>query len=144
VGEQTVKLLNECSKGCKMGIDSIEQVRKFITEDAELEKVIGHYDEKYKRLDEETAQQLRKYGEPEKEPPIMAEAFSWMTTEMKLMVKGNRREVAKLMIDGCSMGIKSISEALNSNTEAEEPAKSIAKKLVKALEDFMKDMKPFL
>lgn len=74
----------------------------------------------------------------------MAEAFSWMTTEMKLMVKGNRREVAKLMIDGCSMGIKSISEALNSNTEAEEPAKSIAKKLVKALEDFMKDMKPFL
>ena len=144
MGEQTRNLLEECSKGCKMGINSIEQIKEFITEDAELKKVIEHYNEKYKNLDEETTRQLHQIGESGKEPPKMAEAFSWITTEMKLMIKGDRNQVAKLMMDGCNMGIKSISEAINQNPEAEENAKSIAKKLVKALEDFQKDMKQFL
>ena len=60
------------------------------------------------------------------------------------MLKGDRRQVAKLMMDGCNMGIKSISEAINENREASEQAKSIARKLVKELEEFMKDMKEFL
>lgn len=142
--EKTIKLLEECSKGCKMGLDSIGQIRDFITEDEDLKKVIDRYDEKYRTLDEETRQLLSQAGEPDKEPGMMAVAFSWMTTEMKLMLKGDRRQVAKLMMDGCNMGIQSISEALNENREASEQAKTNARKLVKALEEFMKDMKAFL
>lgn len=142
--EKTIKLLEECSKGCKMGLDSIGQIRDFITEDEDLKKVIDRYDEKYRTLDEETRKLLSQAGEPDKEPGMMAVAFSWMTTEMKLMLKGDRKQVAKLMMDGCNMGIQSISEALNENREASEQAKTIARKLVKALEEFMKDMKEFL
>ncbi len=142
--DQTVQLLEECSKGCKMGLDSIGQVQDFITEDEKLKKVIDRYHEKYRTLDEETARLLGQFGEQDKEPGIMAAAFSWMTTEMKLMLKGDRRQVAKLMMDGCNMGIKSISEAINENREASEQVKSIARKLVKELEEFMKDMKEFL
>lgn len=142
--EKTIKLLEECSKGCKMGLDSIGQIRDFITEDEDLKKVIDRYDEKYRTLDEETRQLLSQAGEPDKEPGMMAVAFSWMTTEMKLMLKGDRRQVAKLMMDGCNMGIQSISGALNENREASEQAKTNARKLVKALEEFMKDMKAFL
>lgn len=142
--DQTIKLLEECSKGCKMGIDSIGQVQDFITEDEKLKKVIDRYHEKYQILDEETSRLLKQAGEPDKEPGMMAAAFSWMTTEMKLMLKGDSRQVARLMMDGCNMGIKSISEALNDNRGASEQAKTIARKLVKDLEEFMKDIKEFL
>ena len=74
----------------------------------------------------------------------MASVFSWITTEMKLMIKDDSRQIAKLMMDGCNMGIQSISEAVNENPEASGESKSAAKKLVKELEDFMKELKPFL
>lgn len=140
---QTIRLLDECSKGCKMGIDSIEQIKEYV-KDEELLHVLEHYTADYKKLDDETAALLRQNGEPEKEPGKMALAFSYITTEMKLMVKDDSSQIAKMLMDGCNMGIKSISEAVNDNPEAEKESRSIAKKLVKALEDFMKDLKQFL
>ena len=141
--EQTIKLLEECSKGCKMGTDSIEQVKDYIT-DEDLWNVIEKYDGKYKELDKEIAGLLKEEGRPDQEPGKMASVFSWITTEMKLMIKDDSRQLAKLMMDGCNMGIQSISEAVNENPEASGESKSAAKKLVKELEDFMKELKPFL
>ena len=61
--EQTIKLLEECSKGCKMGTDSIEQVKDYIT-DEDLWNVIEKYDGKYKELDKEIAGLLKEEGRP--------------------------------------------------------------------------------
>ena len=56
--DQTVQLLEECSKGCKMGLDSIGQVQDFITYDEKLKKGIDRYHVKYRTLDEETSRLL--------------------------------------------------------------------------------------
>lgn len=141
--EQSMKLLEECSKGCKMGIDSIEQVKTYMKDD-NLAKVVAHYNEIYKNLDDEVARLLMQDGEPEKEPGKMAVAFSWITTEMKLMIKDDSGQIAKLMMDGCNMGIQSIGKVINENPEASKQARAVAEKLVKALEDYMKDLKQFL
>lgn len=87
---------------------------------------------------------LNEEGRPEQEPGKMASVFSWITTEMKLMIKDDSQQIAKLMMDGCNMGIQSISEAVNDNPEASRESKAAAKRLVKELENFMKDLKPFL
>ena len=141
--EQTIKLLDECSKGCKMGTDSIEQVKDFVT-DEDLWNVIEKYNSKYKKLDDEIAQLLMESGRPEQEPGKMAVMFSWITTEMKLMIKDDSRQIAKLMMDGCNMGIQSISETINDTPEASRESKTAAKRLVKELEGFMKELKEFL
>lgn len=140
--EQTIKLLDECSKGCKMGTDSIEQVKDYVT-DEDLWNVIEKYDGKYKELDDEIAGLLNEEGRPEQEPGKMASVFSWITTEMKLMIKDDSQQIAKLMMDGV-YGDQSISEAVNDNPEASRESKAAAKRLVKELENFMKDLKPFL
>ena len=141
--EETINLLAEFSKGSKIGTVRIEQVKGYVT-DEDLWNVIEKYDGKYKELDDEIAGLLNEEGRPEQEPGKMASVFSWITTEMKLMIKDDSQQIAKLMMDGCNMGIQSISEAVNDNPEASRESKAAAKRLVKELENFMKDLKPFL
>ena len=74
----------------------------------------------------------------------MAAAFSWFTTEVKMLIKDDSTQIAKIMMNGCNMGIQSISEDLNKYTEASEESKALAKKLVKEEERFMKELKEYL
>ena len=45
--EQTGKLLKECSSGCKMAINSLNQVRDFV-KDEKLHQLLDEYDKKHK------------------------------------------------------------------------------------------------
>lgn len=48
--EQTGKLLKECSSGCKMAINSLNQVRDFV-KDEKLHQLLDEYDKKHKALE---------------------------------------------------------------------------------------------
>lgn len=74
----------------------------------------------------------------------MASAFSWISTEMKMMFKDDNNQIAKIMMNGCNMGIQSISEDINKYSNASGESVSLAKKIVKAEENFMKDLERFL
>ena len=141
--EHTKKLLEECNSGCKMAVNSMDQVSEYI-EDEKLSQVVGVYRDKHKKIEDKSSELLQRYGETGKEPGAAASVFSWFTTEIKLMLKDDRNQIAKLLMDGCNMGIQSISEAVNDNPEASRESKAAAKRLVKELENFMKDLKPFL
>lgn len=141
--EHTKKLLEECNTGCIMGLKSMEQISQYI-KDEKLAKVLEDYQEKYKDIEKETLVSLAEYGERGKEPGPAASAFSWISTEMKLIVKDDSSQLAKLLMDGCNMGIKSISESMNDYADSSNTGISLAKKLVKTNEDFMKDLKEFL
>ena len=143
MNEDTKKLLQECTSGCKMATESMLQLEKYI-EDKKLFEVVQSYKQKHAQLEQEAAQMLGEAGNREKEPDKMASAFSWITTEVKMMIEDDSHQIAKIMMNGCNMGIQSISECLNEHESADEKAKSIAKKLVKIEEDFMKEMKAFL
>ncbi len=60
------------------------------------------------------------------------------------MIEDDGHQIAKLMMDGCNMGIQSISEYQNKYKEASKEATELAKKLVKTEENFMQEMKQFL
>lgn len=143
MNEDTVKLLKECTSGCKMALESMKQV-KGVTEDEKLLDILAGYKEKHDKLKEKAGDLLAEAGEKEKEPGAMATACSWFTTEMKLMMEHDSHQIAKLMMDGCNMGIQSISEHQNQFKEASKEAKDIAQSLVKIEEDFMEEMKQFL
>ena len=63
--KQTVELLKECNSGCKMGINSMNQVREYVM-DEKLAKVLKEYDEKHKKLEKETSKLLAEFGKDEK------------------------------------------------------------------------------
>lgn len=139
----TARLLEECDSGCRMAADSIGQVEPY-AQKASMKSILGSYRQKHEELEKKCEWLLEVNGEPTKEPGAMASTFSWMTTEAKLAMRKDDHQIAKLMMDGCNMGIQKISEYQNDYTDASPEAVSVAKQLVKMEEDFMQDMKAYM
>ena len=141
--KQTVTLLKECNAGCKMAVGSIDRIKEFLM-NAELEQTLTTCKEQHKKLEEESSKLLKEMGECEQQPDKIASAFSWITTEVKLLVKDDSTQIAKILMNGCNMGIQSISECMNKCPDASHGSISLAKKLVKCEEKLMEDMKKYL
>ena len=139
MNEDTAKLLKECNAGCKSATNSMEQVQPYIT-DEKLKSTIDEYNDKHIKIGDECHQMLNEVNEEEKDPKVMAKAYSWVSTEVKLMMNNNSHEIANIMIDGCNMGIKSVSEYINKYKAASEESVNLAKNLVKMEQEFMDDM----
>ena len=140
---QTRGLLRECSLGCKMAINSFDQMRDYVKNE-ELKELMDTYDKKHKAYEEKAAKMLLEEGSQEKEPGMMASAFSKLTTEMKLMMKDDSSQVAKLVMDGCNMGIQTLGERMNTLNQADSGAQSLARKIIKAEQELMKELQAFL
>lgn len=141
--EQTRKLLEECSSGCEMGADSMRQISGYI-KDKELKQLAEKYIGKHEELKKKAGELLHKEGCSPKEPGTIASAFSWITTEMKLTFKDDNTQIAKILIDGCTMGIKTLGERVNSLSQADSSAVSLAHSIIRMEEDLMKDLQKYL
>lgn len=143
VNGDTVSLLKECDSGCKMATDSMEQVGQFVS-NSELSEVIAKYNHDHIALGEEIHQLLNEIGEMEQDPSLMAKAISWISSQVKMMVKDDTHQAASILTDGCNMGIKSLNEYRNEFAAADERATRICDKLIKMEKDFMEDLEKFL
>ena len=112
MNEDSINLLKECNAGCKSATNSMEQVEPFINND-ELRSVIDKYNDKHIKIGDECHEMLNEMEESEKDPHAIAKVFSWVSTEVKLMVDDDSSKIAQLMVDGCNMGIKSVSKYIN-------------------------------
>ncbi|MDE7252529.1 MAG: hypothetical protein K2O32_06265 [Acetatifactor sp.] len=139
----TVQLLKECSSGCQMGMASVKKMREYV-EDPKLNNLLEAYGEKHRGLEGRISGILSKYGEEESAPSKMAEAMANMEMSMKMFMHPDDHEVAKLMMDGCNMGIQSVSEYVNKYPDASKESQDVAKDLIKIEEDFMQEMKGFV
>ena len=119
--DHTISLLKECDSGCKMAVNSMDQV-----------------------LEYEAFKQLNILDETGKEPERVASMFSKFSTDMKMMIKGDDRQVAKIMMDGCNMGIQSISGFKNQYPGASKKSMELADRIVETEEAFMAEMKGYL
>lgn len=143
VEPDTIKLLRECNAGVKMGVSSIDEVLHAV-KDERLKKILTDSKQEHEKLGGETTQILNDYSDEGKEPNPIAKGMSWIKVNMKLGMDNSDATVADLMIDGCDMGVKSLSRYLNQYAAAEEKVKDIAKRLIKIEEELSSDMREFL
>lgn len=143
VSQDTVELLKECDAGCKMAIDSMEQIYKYVTND-QLKTLITKYNGAHIRLEEDIHRMLNTIGEEEKEPNPIAKASSWIQSEVKMMMKGDTHEAASLLTDGCNMGIKSLCEYKNSYKAADEKSVNICEKICDVETKMVEELQAFL
>ena len=141
--DHTIALLQECSQGCKMGIKSINQISEYVSEQ-KLKRIIEKYREEHQRIEAEADRLLSMIGKEGKQPEMMASAMSWISTEMKMMMKDDDKQVAKIMTEGCDMGVRTICGCINQYAGASKSAIGLAKDLVKIEEGFREEMKPYL
>lgn len=141
--EQTRKLLEECCIGCRMAVESFEQIKEYV-KDIEFRKLINDYTKKHQVLEDEAITLLKDSGNKAKSPGVMASTFSWFTTEMKLTFNSDNTQVAKLLMDGCTMGIKTLGEKAHQYNKADKKAADLTQKIIRAEEDLMKKLKNYL
>lgn len=129
IQEDTIKLLQECNAGIKMGVDSIDEILDETT-DRMLIKMLRETMDEHKRLGSETHRLLNRYGDEGKDPNPLAKSMSWIKTNVMMAVDAGDNTIADLITDGCNMGVKSLSRYLNKYEAADEESKNIAKQLI--------------
>ena len=143
IENDTIKLLRECDAGVKMGTASIDDVIEYVASDI-LRKYLSECKIEHEKLNNEIQAQLDKYQDDGKNPNPMANAMSWIKTNVKLAMKESDSTIADLMTDGCNMGVKSLNMYLNKYKAADEFSKDICKRLINLEEKLAIDVRGFL
>mgnify|MGYP000908758485 CR=1 FL=1 len=107
-------------------------------------QLIEKYIDRHSRLGGNAKDHLIDSGNEVKTPGMMASAFSWFSTELKLNLNDDNSKIAKLLIDGCSMGIKTLGERANTLNRADKSADALARKIIKTEEEMIRELESFL
>ena len=143
VNDDTIKLLNECNAGVKMGVQGIKDVIDH-AQDKELLNILVKYLDDHQKLGDKTHKYLNKFHDDGKEPNAMASAMSWVKINFKLLQGNVDEQIADVMVDGCNMGIKSISRYLNKYPAASQEIKNLVHDIIELEENFALDLRKFL
>lgn len=141
--EDTIYLLMECNAGVKMAVKSFDEVIERV-KNKEMREQLEESREKHKEIESKTESRLNEYGSEDKDPSKMATVMSWMKINMKYAVEPTDSEIASLMIDGCNMGIQSISRYLNKYPAADEEVKNMVDDIVKLEQKLMDQLRFYL
>lgn len=142
-GEDTIKLLQECDAGVKMGVSSIDEVLDKVTSD-KLLNILNESKEKHQQLGSRIHKLLNEKNEETKEPNAMAKSMSWIKTNAMLAMDKNDKTIADLITNGCNMGVKSLNRYLNQYAAASDEAKGYAQELIALEESLAKDICNYL
>ena len=143
INDDTIKLLNECNAGIKMGVQGIKEVIDH-AQDKELLNILVKYLDDHQKLGDKTHKYLNKFHDDGKEPNAMASAMSWVKINFKLLQGNVDEQIADVMVDGCNMGIKSISRYLNKYPAASQEIKNLVHDIIELEENFALDLRKFL
>lgn len=143
IESDTIKLLRECDAGIKMGISSLNESMKYIS-DSKLKTHIEKSMRENEKIKYDLQTLLYDYHDNGKEPPLMAKSMTWLKTNVKLAVNESDATVADLITDGCNMGVKTLSRYMNMYKSADEKSKNLAKKLISIEEQLAYDIRGFL
>lgn len=141
--QDTINLLKECDAGSKMAVSAIDETLENI-HNVKLKELLEKSKANHTKLGNDLHLLLEKYNESEKEPSPIAKGMSFLKTNFKLSMHNDDATIADLMTDGCNMGIKSLTKYLNQYSNANNQAKSLAKKLISIEEDLCNSLKEYL
>jgi hypothetical protein len=126
-----------------MGITAIDEVIGHV-KGAGLKNALSDSKHESERLQTDLQRVLHDYHDEGKAPNPMVQGMSWVKTNWEMLIDGTDSKIAELMVDGCNMGIKSLSRYMNQYKAADERSKDIAKRLISSEEKLSTDMRQYL
>ncbi len=138
-----IELLKECDSGVKMGIDGIKGVIDNAFDDG-LKDILENYEEEHIKILNVIGEKLKKSGMDVKEPHPIAKMNLKFVTDIKMAMNDSDERIANIMMDGCNMGIKSVSMYMNQYAGASKETKDIANSIVTLEQNFMNDLRKYL
>ncbi len=143
MNQDTIELLSQINAGCKMAIDSMQQVGKSV-DDKRLKDIIMKYNDEHISMEETTHHLLNDVGVSDQEPGLLAKTFASLQAKIKLMMKDDVHQAASILTDGCNMGIKSLCEYKNSYKAADEKSVSLCQQLCDIESRMIGELQPLL
>lgn len=143
VNPDTLRLLRECDAGIKMGVLAIDEVMDN-AQDKALRALLASNRAEHEKLLKSIQAALQRFEDAGKDPPALAKTMSAFKTNVEMLIKPTDTTIASLIIDGCGMGIKSLSKYLNQYAAADEDSKDLCKKLIAVEEQFAKALRAYL
>ena len=143
MNEDSIRLLREVNEGCRNAVNSFSQVMEFIKDD-DLREIAADYKKRHAAIGTRCHSLLGRAHEEEKDPPSVAKAVMWFTTEVRMMIDDDDSHAADLLADGCNMGIKSLSRYLRQYPDAGQEARSLAGTLIELEMELYKKLLAFL
>lgn len=142
--KDTVELLKECDAGLEMAISSLRQVKPEAKAD-NFKNMLDKYYNNHIKIQKDIDQKLVEYNSDGKKANPLAEAMSSMKTSFKLTTAEHTdQEIADLMIDGCNMGIKSVSKYMNQYANANQEIMQLANDIVVLEQNFSNELRQYL
>ena len=139
----SIELLKECFSGSKMGSDSLHDALSHV-KDPQLGDLFSSSRQEHESLGEKARDMLIKRHGQLKDPPLMAQAMSYLKTQGEYALSPNDRTLAGLITQGCNMGITSLSKAMNHYSHADEDSRLIAKDLIDIETRLSSSLRPYL
>ena len=141
--KETISILKECDAGVKMALASLDDVWEHV-QHSELRAILNTTRAQHQSVGREVQQLLEEYGGREKDPNGVARKMSAVVTKTRLGLEKSDTACARVLAEGCDMGIQSLHRYLNRYRGAEVPARALCRTLVAIEEQLSRDMRTFL
>jgi len=141
--KETISILKECDAGVKMALASLDDVWEHVQQ-SELRAILNTTRAQHQMVSREIQSLLSEFGGHEKDPNPVARKMSAVMTRTKLGVEKSDAACARVLQEGCDMGIQSLHRYLNRYRGAEVPARALCRTLVAIEEQLSRDLRTFL
>ncbi|MEG0178844.1 MAG: hypothetical protein RR573_04460 [Oscillospiraceae bacterium] len=142
--QSTVSLLNEITQNADMGRATITQ----LLGDVENEQMKQHLHKElatYEDIGKRASAMLAVNGKTPKQQSAVAKLGAKVNITMNTLADKSPRHMSEMLMQGCQMGVTSITEALKDYAgDANDGAVALAQRLQKAENDYEGELKKFL
>lgn len=126
------EFLNYVYQNSQMGVDTLQQLME-ITDNKEFKTVLTQQLQGYEKFHNEARTLLNENGFDEKGLNMFEKIRTYLMVNLQLLSDNSVSRIAKMLIQGSSMGITQAVEKLN---RYEQEAEKDARKLMTELKDF--------
>lgn len=139
------KVLNEVSKGSKMGMDAIKYVSDKVT-DNKFQNVLDVEYNNYKEIFNRVGTIFPNYDKTDdpQETSTMNKFMTWNGIQMKTMTDQSNSKISELLLQGTNMGIIEGRRLLNNNPSIDKDVRQILNDFVVMQEDSVETLKKYL
>lgn len=139
----SLNILNEMAKAAKMGMNSINYVSSKVGDTNMRENLSTQY-RGYGKLLDKVNTEFEKYGEIPDDETVATKMMTWSGIQMNTINDKSNNNIAKIMLQGNSMGVEKCQELLNQNPNTEQVVKDILNQFITFQTDNIEQMKKFL
>ena len=139
------KVLNEVSKGSKMGMDAIKYVSDKVT-DNKFRNILDVEYNNYKEIFNRVGTIYPNYDKTDdpQETSTMNKFMTWNGIQMKTMTDQSNSKISELLLQGTNMGIIEGRRLLNNNPSIDKDVRQILNDFVVMQEDSVETLKKYL